>query len=419
VVLVIIILQVFTTPGIRRFHLNTGYRYFILYGLADWVGFEMVRSFIPPINTHAFMAQTMYTQPWMIVPISVFSIYGLSLVIILVNFALSRAVLSWMDGRWGLETVGLFSSLHLRRALWITLGVLAIWAGTSVLIFLGEPATPSTMKVASVQHNYAAPGHQASAEEQQERIKALAEQSRVAAARGARLIVMPELGLGFDPQHSFTGEFRDLASETGAYLLIGYGVDDPRGWRNEMVLLSPEGNFGEVYGKNHPTSPGEPRIISSGNYPVYKLPSAYSTGNEFPEISTLICNDVHYTDVSRRLAGNGARLIAVPTLEGPGIALEQVAQSVMRAAENRVAIVKSDVAYASAVIDPYGRILALRNGAPEGEAFALVHEVPLGNPNTIYTRIGDITGWICLGGLLFFIFFKGKISRLEKGKVRG
>ncbi|MGW8315298.1 MAG: nitrilase-related carbon-nitrogen hydrolase [Bacteroidales bacterium] len=419
VVLVIIIIQVITTPGIRRFHLKTGYRYFIVYGLADWVGFEMVRSFIPPINTHAFMAQTMYTQPWMIVPISVFSIYGLSLVIILVNFVLARAVMSRMDGKWGLVPTINFSSLRLRRAVWITVAVLAIWAGTAVVIFSRESTSPPTLKVAAVQHNYPTPGHQAPPLEQLDRIKALSTQARSAAAQGARLIVMPELGLGFDPQQIHTEAFRNLASETGAYLFIGYGVDDLRGWRNEMVLLSPEGEFGEVYGKNHPTSPGEPRIISSGKYPVYQLPEGYSTGQALPVISTLICNDVHYTDVSRRLARNGARLIAVPTLEGPGIALEQVAQSVMRAAENRMAIVKSDVAYASAVIDPYGRILALRNGAPEGEAFALVEEVPLVDHHTVYSRTGDLIGWICLAGLLFFMFFRGMLSRPEEDKIPG
>ncbi|HNT06177.1 MAG TPA: hypothetical protein PKJ21_08375, partial [Anaerolineae bacterium] len=66
VVLVIIVVQVFTVPGVRRFHRQTGYRWFVLYGIVDWVGVEMIRSLIPPINTHAFIAQTMYTQPWML-----------------------------------------------------------------------------------------------------------------------------------------------------------------------------------------------------------------------------------------------------------------------------------------------------------------------------------------------------------------
>ena len=177
-----------------------------------------------------------------------------------------------------------------------------------------------------------------------------------------------------------------------------------------MVMLTPDGNFLDTYGKNHPTSPGEPRIITAGSYPVYEVLSN--------PVATLICNDVHYTDVSRILARRGARLIAVPTLEGPGIALEQVAQSVMRAVENRVSIVKADVAYASAIIDPYGKIIRLRNGAPDGEAFALVAEVPLGTKNTFYSRTCDILGWICLGAFVFFILFQQKVHKGHDRKNR-
>jgi len=214
--------------------------------------------------------------------------------------------------------------------------------------------------------------------------------------------------LGFDPQVEHSAELKALAVESEAYLLIGYGVDDPRGWRNEMVMLSPAGEFLAVYGKNHNTSPGEPPIISAGVYPVYNTPLG--------RLATLICNDVHFTDVSRRLARNGAQLIAVPTLEIPGIALEQVAQAVMRATENRVAVVKADVAYAAAIIDPYGKILAFRNGSPAGEAFALVADVPLGSGKTFYNWLGfDWMGWLNLVGFAFFIVFPNLNTKPRKG----
>lgn len=400
IVLLVIVIQVVTFPAQRRFHVRTGYRFFILQGIADWVGFEMIRSFIPPINTHAFIAQTMYTRPEMLLPMSVFSIYGLGMLIILINLTLARGAFHLLDGKWGLGSWGFFDRRATIRVMIATGTLFTCWIGTSAIIRSQAPENPPTMTVAAIQHNFPHPGHQDPMELQESRLEALSKQARLAARNGANLIVMPELGLGFDPQVDFTGEFKALASETGACLLIGYGVDDPRGWRNEMVMLTPEGIFLDVYGKNHPTSPGEPRIISAGSYPVYDINQG--------RIATMICNDVHYTDVSRRLALNGAQLIAVPTLELPGIALEQVAQGVMRAVENRVAVVKADVAYASAVIDPYGKIIALRNGSPEGEAFALVATVPLGTTTTIYSRIGDLPGWICLAGFIFFMVLQGR-----------
>ena len=124
---------------------------------------------------------------------------------------------------------------------------------------------------------------------------------------------------------------------------------------------------------------------------------------------------MHWTNTSRRLARKGAQLIAMPTLEGPGIALEQVAQATLRAAENRVAVVKTDVAYAAAIIDPYGKRVAMKNGSPDGEAFALVADVEKGSGSTIYNHTGDWPGWICLAGWLFFQVFQNYILRKKRG----
>lgn len=395
VVAVIIIIEIFTVPGLRHFHEQTNYRWFVLQGIVDWVGIEMIRSFIPPINTHAFIAQTMYTQPWMLQPISIFGIYGLGIVLILCNFVLAQGTLFLFDKKWRMEEMPLLNRRN-TFCWFVAAGViLVIWVGVSLTIRLTAPTETPTIRVAAIQHNYPRPGHQDTSESQVLRLQALSEQARIAAQQGAQLIVMPELGLGFDPQVEHTAELKALAAQTNAYLLVGYGIDDPRGWRNEMVMLTPDGRFLEVYGKNHPTSPGEPPIVTAGSYPVYDT--------RLGRLATIICNDVHWTDTSRTLALKGAQLIAVPTLEIPGITLEQVAQSVLRAVENRVAVVKTDVAYAAAIIDPYGNIVALRNGSPDGAAFALVEDVPLGTVTTIYSRLGDWLGWLSLAGFAFFL----------------
>ena len=89
---------------------------------------------------------------------------------------------------------------------------------------------------------------------------------------------------------------------------------------------------------------GKPPIVTAGRYPVYET----SMG----DLATIICNDVNWTDSSRILAMKGAKLISVPTLEAPGIAMEQVAQSVLLAVENRTALVEAVATYASVLIDP-------------------------------------------------------------------
>ncbi len=132
------------------FHEQTDYRWFVLQGVADWVGFEMIRSFIPPINTHAFIAQTMYTQPWMLQPISIFSIYGLGVLLIFINFALTQGALILFDGKWRLEEMPLLNRRTTLR--WLAgAGVgLAVWVGISFVILSGVPKDAPTIRVAAI-----------------------------------------------------------------------------------------------------------------------------------------------------------------------------------------------------------------------------------------------------------------------------
>ena len=73
-----------------------------------------------------------------------------------------------------------------------------------------------------------------------------------------------------------------------------------------------------------------------------------------------------------------------------------------RAVENRVAMIKADVAFDSAIVDPYGRILA-RAVTPEGGAATLVADVPLGTADTPAIRLGDWVGWLGLVGMVVFV----------------
>jgi len=348
----------------------------------------------------------MYTQPWMLQPISIFSIYGLAVLLILVNYVVAQAGMSLLDVRWGSEGIIKVNARSAKRGLIMAGLLLTGWVLLGQVILSGGSTPQAELRMAAVQHNFLLPGHQDTFESQPLRLQALTEQTRQAAQQGAKVIVWPELGLGFDPQVQYTAELQNLARQTGAYLFIGYGLDDPRGWRNEVVLLNPDGEFLAVYGKNHPTSPGEPPIISAGVYPVHQTP--------YGVLAAIICNDVHYTDSSRILTQRGAQLIAIPTFEIAGIVQEQIAQSVLRAVENRVAVVKADGAFSSVVIDPYGHILALHDGSPQGSAYALVADVPIATSGTFYTLAGDWAGWLCLAGFIFFIIYQEIINRKQR-----
>ena len=371
--------------GLRVFHEQTRYRWFVLSGIVGIVGVEMIRSFIPIIATHAFVGHAVHTQPWLIQPVSIFSIYGLDVLIMLVNFALALAALDLFDRRWRWDELPAVDGRTKRRWLAGT-GILVVaWVGLSLSLLAGAPEDAPAVRVAGVQHGYVRPGHM-DPETQEARLQELSIRTRKAAGQGAQLVVWSELGLGFDPQVQHTDELRALAAETGAHILIGYGLVSEGEWRNEAVLLTPSGEFLEVYGKNYPS--GEPRIVSSGVYPVYDT--------NLGRLAPIICNDVNYTAAARIPAAKGAQLVMVPTRMFAGVFKELPVQSVFRAVENRVATVTVDGAFRITMVDPYGRILADQS-LPEGGANTLIADVPLGSPNTLYTRMGDWVGWLSLG----------------------
>lgn len=388
----------------RAFHEHTGYRWFALEGVLGWVGLEMLRSFVPAFGTWVFVGYPLWSQPWLLQPLSVFGIYGLDLLIMLANYVLALAVFALFDrvtkpnplgspfparkGGWGV-----------RLSAWLAvLGVLlAGWIGLSLALYANAPSAGSTVRVAAIQPNLPRAAHRDTQTPPGQRLATLAAQTRAAAAQGAQIVVWPEMVLGFDPQVVYTQELKALATETRTYLVIGYVLDNEKGFRNEATVLSPAGQFLGVYGKSHPfIAAGEPGGISAGTYPVYDTPLG--------RLATMICFDASFTDVAHTLGGQGVQLIANPSLLGPPIAELPHTQIIFRAIENRTAIVMADVAYNSAIVDPYGRILELTI-TPQGALATLVANLPLGSSNTLYSKLGDWLGWLSLAGLVFFTVF--------------
>jgi apolipoprotein N-acyltransferase len=373
----------------RAFHERSKFRWFVLEGALGWVGMEMLRSFVPIMGTWAFTAYAFYEQPWLIQPVSIFNIFGLGLLIMLVNYALGLGVLSLFDKvLWR----------NARRWLMIASIVWIGWASLSLVLY--RKSDLPTVRVAAIQ----VPGRTANnrsyekdPQRRLERFQQLQEQTHDAAYQGAQIIVWPEGALDVDPQVEHTAELQLLAQETHAYLIIGYMVTLQDGsWRNESTVLSPTGEFLGVFGKDHPVVFGGERNTSLGVYPVYVT----TAGN----IGTIICYDLDFTDTARKVTHNGAQIIAVPSLDWPPIASKHYTHLVFRAVENRVAMVKSDGGYDSAIIDPYGRIIA-KAITPEGANATIVADIPLGAGNTLVTQIGDWVGWLCLAGLVFFAIF--------------
>jgi apolipoprotein N-acyltransferase len=377
--------------GVRAFHERSGYRWFIWYGAFNWVGIEMIRSFIPIMGTWGFVANTLYGQPWLIQPVSVFSIFGLGLLILFVNYGLALGALSLFDRRWQLDAgIPPLARRSVRNWIVGVLTALVAWTALSLALFR-SPTTP-TVRVAALHYDAGVPWSG---------VDKFSQLTRQAAQESARIVVWPEIAIEGDPQVTNTAKFRQLAAETAAYLALGYFVKvTEQVWRNETTVLSPDGQFLGVYGKDHPVTFAGETSPTRGTYPVYETPLG--------KIGTIICYDLDFTDTARKITRNGAQLILVPSHDWTAIATKHYTHLVFRAVENRVAMVKADNSgNDSVIIDPYGRILAAAitpGGDKSGQI--VVSDVPLGSGDSLAVRWGDWCGWIALAGMAFFIVYE-------------
>jgi apolipoprotein N-acyltransferase len=379
----------------RAFHQHTAYRWFITEGVMGWVGLEMIRSFIPALGTWAFVGYPLWNQPWLIQPLSVFGIFGLDLLIMLCNFTLAQGLFILLDKKWISDDVPLVEP-HTTRLWLLVFGILLIaWIGLSLGLYSISTPNMPTMRVAAIQPDLPRAAHRDTSTPPEQRFAILTALTRDATAQGAQIVVWPEMSLAFDPQVEHTPELQSLAAETQTYIVIGYVLDNKQGFRNEATVLVPSGEFLGIYGKTHPTVfSGEPQTVGNHAYPVYDTPLG--------KLATLICFDADFPDVARRFSRQGAQVIADPSLFGSSIAEMPYTQIVFRAIENRIAIVMADVAYNSAIVDPYGHVLELVI-TPEGSQALLIADMPLGTGNTLYSRFGDWLGWLSLAIMIFFV----------------
>jgi len=143
-------------------------------------------------------------------------------------------------------------------------------------------------------------------------------------------------------------------------------------------------------------------------YPVIDTP--------FGRIGMIICFDVTFYEHSRILAGKGAQIIAASLGDWTGIGPARIVTSQFRAVENGVGYIKGELLAGSALIAPDGTVLSKSDPPGEaGESLYLVGDVPLGQGETLYTRIGDVFGWLCIAGLLVRMFFEIRFRRKAAG----
>jgi apolipoprotein N-acyltransferase len=387
--LIVGVLVFVTSRGERARRDRTGYAFWPLAAATGWVSIEMIRMFIPALGTWGFLGYALYRQAWWVQPVRVVGLLGLDLLIVLVNYALAMALIAGLDRRGAFGAPVAVVPQHAVRWVGGVLSALVGWCAFSLM--LGDRGDP-TLRVAVLQPGVRRADVGATpAERDRGMLERLTAQTREATSRGARLVVWPETALGADPATAYATELGELARTTGAYLVVGYGIHAPTGFRNEAVTVDPSGDFVGRYAKDHPVGFLGETSISRGTYPTI--------GTPFGTLATMICADTDFTDTGRKLALRGAKVIAVPSADWRAIAAKHYTLSVFRALETGAVVAKSEYSRDSAIIDGYGRIAASAV-TPDGSQAILVADVPLRAGLPPAARFGDWVGWLCLVGAI-------------------
>ena len=225
------------------------------------------------------------------------------------------------------------------------------------------------------------------------------------AAQGARIVLLPEKIAVLSPADAAQVEHRmaALAARTKVWLALGIGIDDGREKQNLAWLLAPDGRRDASYQKHH-MAPPEREFAPGSGYDLRDIGGA--------RYGLAICKDMHFAAMGRAYGTRQAGVMLVPAWDFGIDAWYAARLSALRGVESGFAMVRAAREGLLTVSDAHGRILA---EAPSAglPGTTLLATVPATAPlPTLYSRIGDLFGWLCTGAALLMLL---SLARLRTG----
>jgi apolipoprotein N-acyltransferase len=322
-----------------------------------------------------------YSQADRLPILQITSLFGTSGLLFLIALVPSALALAIVYGR------------SLRRG-WIAYGLTAILlAGSMVygVVRLRSSANgvETTFGLASIDD---AIGLKASASYAANIVQKYDESVASLAVRGAQVIVLPEKVALLTPARTVQWQqhFSALAGRNHIWLEAGVAIYDGKSPENWAWLFTPEGALASSYQKHHMAPPERMARYSSGtDYSVNTI-----DGHTY---GIAICKDMHFAALGRAYGQRHASVMLVPAWDFDYLDDWMEARTtVVRGIENGYAVVRSSREGFLTVSDAYGRILAERASSAMPGSSLVVRAVVASPLPTLYTRIGNFFGWLCV-----------------------
>lgn len=239
-------------------------------------------------------------------------------------------------------------------------------------------------------------------------IRDLLQRSESAARAGARIIVWPETAaiVATEDEPALQKAAGHLAREQGVYLAVALGVvrhrqrpwpDSDGALDNKMILLDPQGNVVAQYRKSIPVPGPEAALLVPGGGAIPIVNTRYG------RLAMAICFDLDFPHLLRRAAG--ADILLVAAQDWAGISSYHAEMSRLRAIEGGFAVVRATHFGRDLVVDAQGRVLSAQDDAAITAQTdrGLRAEVPTQGHATLYSRCGDVLGWLAVAAMLLMI----------------
>ena len=171
---------------------------------------------------------------------------------------------------------------------------------------------------------------------------------------------------------------------------------------NLAYTVSSDNGIIDVYGKLQPTMWEQScwkNGIKSIDFSSKMVSNNLQTDSLSFKFSSVVCYDADFSGPIAKAADKGSSLILNPANDWTDVR-HHFAVAVIRAVENRVAIVKAEKSIDPVIVDPFGNVVARGTGAHDSN---LEGEVKISRPLKISWLRQQAPYWLCIVGYAVFV----------------
>lgn len=232
------------------------------------------------------------------------------------------------------------------------------------------------------------------------------------AQAGAQLLLWPEGAavVAEEDEVGLMARAQAFAQQHNVYLALPLVILHPQAdhYENELRVIAPDGGTALTH-----------RKYGGYQFEVGSVPGDGVLHTAVTPLGTLagvICWDTDFPATVAQAGRKDVDILLSPSKDDVLLPMADLhaEMAAFRAIENGVTVIRQSDAATSMVIDPYGRVLAQTPFNANGET-VLTAQVPAKGVTTLYSRVGDVFGW--LTAVASVVWVSGAIVAGRRTKV--